>query len=273
MKVPAKRVAPPFAPVGRALLRAASALLLLGAVAALVVPEVAEAQQRRRRRRRPPPVQVEPPPLEAPRDVPETPGGAPDGADGPAPPGSDPAAGEAAVDGADPGPLPPDLAPIRADVQALVDELVQVRSSVHALGQELFRTRVEVRLQDRVGDHQGLARLVVHLDGAPIFRADGPVEGGPAGRELFAGALSPGPHVLMVEVEQRARADDAFRYTLRDTYRFQVERDRLAQVEVTLLDASTMGRTFPRSGEGRYEPRTRIRVVSRPLPEGAAPAE
>jgi hypothetical protein len=166
----------------------------------------------------------------------------------------------------DPGPAPPDVSPIRADYVTLMDDLVQARMRVSALGAELFRTRIAIDLQDRTGGHTSLARLVVHLDGAPVFQSDGPVEGGDDGREVFAGSLAPGPHVLTLEVEQRAREDDDYRYTLRESFRFQVVRERLSEVTLILEDGSDMARSFPSGGEGRYEVRTRMRVATRQLP-------
>jgi hypothetical protein len=70
----------------------------------------------------------------------------------------------------------------------------------------------------------------------------------------------------MLEVEERSREDDAYRYTLRESYRFQVVRERLSEVTVTLEDGSDMARTFPSAGEGHYEVRTRMRVATRALP-------
>lgn len=166
----------------------------------------------------------------------------------------------------DPGPAPPDLSELRADYTQLMDDLVQARLRVSTLGTQLFRTRITVDLQDRTGDDVNLARFVVHLDGAPAFQSDGPVEGADRGREIYTGSLAPGPHVLTLEVEQRARQDDAYRYTLRETFRFQVVPERLSEVTLILDDDSDIAGNFPSGGEGRYEVRTRLRVATRALP-------
>lgn len=259
---------------------ALTALLLVGLFA-----DAADAQRRRRRRRRrPPPVtQVEEPTETAPEGEGDAPPAAqPEPGDPESTPPSDPfgePAAEAETDTGtatepstaptpehDPGPAPPDVTPIREDYVALMDDLVQARMRVSALGAELFRTRITVDLQDRTGGNTALARLVVHLDGAPVFQSDGPVEGADQSRELFTGSLAPGPHVLTLEVEQRAREDDDFRYTLRESFRFQVARERLSEVTLILEDSSDMARSFPAGGEGRYEVRTRLRVATRALP-------
>jgi hypothetical protein len=166
----------------------------------------------------------------------------------------------------DPGPAPPDVGPVRADLSQLMDDMVQTRQRMALLGQELFRTRVRIAVQDRAGDDQSLARFVVELDGAPVFRADGEIEGGGAGRTVHEGALAPGPHVLTIETEQRARDDAEVRYSQRETFRIQVHRDRLTDIEIVLEDDSNMVEAFQRGGEGRYEIRTRVRVATRELP-------
>lgn len=255
---------------------------LIALLLVVFVADSADAQRRRRRRRRrqppPPPaelveVQAEPPtqgegdappasPVET-RDTAspgEAPAGVGDAADPSIEPSSEP------TPEFDPGPPPPDVTPIRTDYVALMDDLVQARMRVSALGAELFRTRITIDLQDRTGDNVTLARIVVHLDGAPVFQNDGPVEGGDDGREIFTGALAPGPHVLRIEVDQRARADDNYRYELQQSFRFQVHRERLTEVTLILEDDSDIARNFPSGGEGRYEVRTRVRVATRALP-------
>ncbi len=172
----------------------------------------------------------------------------------------------------DPGPAPPDVAPVRAEVARVMDDMVQLRERIALLARELFRTRIRVAVQDRAGDRQSLAHFVVELDGAPVFRSDAEIEGGDRGRVVHEGALAPGPHVLTIETEQRAREDPEVRYTQRETFRIQVHRERLTDVEIVLEDDSSMVDAFRRGGEGRYEIRTRVRVATRELPSGSPPS-
>jgi hypothetical protein len=257
--------------------------LVLPILAMLVVAFVADdadAQRRRRRQRRERSVveQTDAPAEQTPPPAPDGSTPAPNPFDAPEPSTQDSDAeplpapempAEPSTTPAsefDPGPAPPDISPIRADYVALMDDLVQARMRVHALGNELFRTRIKIDLQDRTGGTMTVARLVVHLDGAPVFQSDGPVERAAEGREIFTGALAPGPHVLTLEVEQRARDDDQYRYTLRESFRFQVVRERLSEVTLILEDGSDIARSFASGGEGRYEVRTRMRVATRALP-------
>ena len=188
----------------------------------------------------------------------------------PPPPSTPPAASTTPPPPADPGPAPPDVAPVRADLGVLMDDMVQTRQRMAVLGQELFRTRIRIAVQDRAGDDQSLARFVVELDGAPVFRSDGEIEGGDRGRTVHEGALAPGPHVLTIETEQRARDDAEVRYSQRETFRVQVHRERLTDIEIVLEDDSSMVQAFQQGGEGRYEIRTRVQVATRELPAGGA---
>lgn len=257
----------------------------LAAVFLLIAASDADAQRRRRRRRRPPPQETqEPAQPENADQAPDQEAG--DGAtaageaapagegDATADPLADEAAGPAAaVDGADadePAADPfldaegPDLGPIREEFTAIMDELVQVRSRVAVLGRQLFRTRMTVSVQNRAADDNSLARMVLKLDGAPIFQGEGG-EVSEDGAQVFDGFAAPGPHVLTIEVEQRARANDEYRYELRDTYRFQVIRDRLIEVTIVLDDDSDIAEDFEDDEEGEFDVRTRMRVATRAL--------
>lgn len=260
-------------------------IALLAALLALVaVASPAEAQRSRGRgRTRRPAATAETPP-EAPENpfgepaTPATPPAAatttstpaapttPPAASAPAASATPPAAATTPPPAADPGPAPPDVAPVRADLSQLMDDMVQTRQRMAVLGEELFRTRIRIAVQDRAGDDQSLAHFVVELDGAPVFRTDGEIEGGDRGRTVHEGALAPGPHVLTLETEQRSREDAEIRYTQRETFRVQVHRDRLTDIEIVLEDDSSIVDQFHEGGEGRYEVRTRVQVATRELP-------
>jgi len=234
-----------------------------------LLTDAAEAQRRRRRRRA-----AEPEPTEEPATTPEEdpavePAAAPDAttppAAGAATTATTPPAASTPPPVVDPGPLPPDLGPLRADWSSLMDDMVSARQRVATLGEELFRTRMSVTVQDRAGDDQLLAGFSLELDGTPIFHSDGEIEGGDAGREVFTGALAPGPHELTMELTQSARDGAEYRYTQRDTFRFIVVRDRRTEITIVLEDDSDIASSFPSGGEGRYEIRTRVRVATRAL--------
>ncbi|MCA9583580.1 MAG: hypothetical protein KC416_17395, partial [Myxococcales bacterium] len=167
----------------------------------------AEAQRKRRRTpsKTTPTVQTAPPAdaesSPAAGAVPE--GGAPAGAEGTAeagapedvaalPADSTPAAvpgAEASENGSG-----TELEAVASEFVTLMDAVVQLRSRVAVLGEMLFRTKVQVVLQNRAGDDLILERALLSLDGAPIFSlTDAPP--GAEGRRVFSGFAAPGPHV------------------------------------------------------------------------------
>ena len=143
-----------------------------------------------------------------------------------------------------------------------MDELVETRSRIAVLGNQLFRTKLRVRVANRA-DEQLLGRLVIRVDGAPVFESQEDV--GDAGRQAFEGFAAPGPHEITVEAEQRARASDEYRYTLRDTFRFEVREGRVTDVLLILDDRSDIAEDFEDDGEGEYAVRTRVRVTTEEL--------
>ncbi len=182
----------------------------------------------------------------------------------PVPPPAPPPMASASTD-EDLGPTPPDLSPLRAEYSSLMDDMVAARELVATLGEDLFRTRVAITVQDRAGDDQSLASFALELDGTPVFHTEGEIEGGSDGRQVYEGALAPGPHVLTVAEEQRASSDSEYRYVDRDTYRFIVVRDRRTEITIILEDDSDIAQHFGNDGEGRYDVHTRVRVATRAL--------
>jgi hypothetical protein len=138
-----------------------------------------------------------------------------------------------------------------------MDDLVQARTRVAVLGKSLFKTRVRVKLDNRASPDQTAARAQLWLDGTSIFSGDGAALRDPE-RALWEGFAAPGAHVLTLEVEQRARDDEAYRYTLRESYRFMVVREHRTELRLVLEDDSDMAEEFPDDQEGSYEVQTRL---------------
>lgn len=156
---------------------------------------------------------------------------------------------------------------LRQAYVALMDDMVQARSRIHALGAQLFRTRVAMSLLDRTYDHQSMTRLVIRLDGTPVFRSDGPVEGARDGRSVFAGPLAPGPHTIGIAVAQRGREDENYRYESESRFRFRALRGQVAEIEIKLEDDSNMDRDFESGKRGHYDVRTRVQMALTPFGE------
>ena len=152
-----------------------------------------------------------------------------------------------------------ELASLHQDLAQVMDDLVQARARVAVLGKALFKTRVRLKVDDRAQKEQSAVRLLLWLDGAPIWSGDGSGLRDPD-RVLFDGFAAPGPHVLTVEVEQRARRDESFRYTLHESYRFSVLREKRTDLRLLLDDDSDMADDFPGDAEGEYDVRTRFQA-------------
>jgi hypothetical protein len=244
--------------------------LALVSLASLLVGSDADAQRRRRRPRPQPTEQTEPAPEPTEQTEPAptttTPAAAPTttpAATTPAP--TTPAAAPTEpTPPTEPEPDPtslPDLEPMRAELATLMDELVQARSRVTVLGRALFDTKVVIRVDNRADD-QILRSLVIRLDGDPVHRGDS--DPGTGGAALFEGFAAPGPHDLTVEVEQRARANEAYRYLQRNQFRFEVVQGKLTEIVIRLDDDSDM-EDFADDGEGEYDVNMRVRVATRDL--------
>lgn len=249
--------------------------LALVSLASLLVGSDADAQRRRRRPRPQPTEQPEPAPepsepaAEPATTTTTTPAAAPTTT----PAATAPAATTPAAAPAEPPPPTepepdptslPDLEPMRAELATLMDELVQARSRVTVLGRALFDTKVVIRVDNRADD-QILRSLVIRLDGDPVHRGDS--DPGSGGAALFEGFAAPGPHDLTIEVEQRARANEAYRYLQRNQFRFEVVQGKLTEIVIRLDDDSDM-EDFADDGEGEYDVNMRVRVATRDLASG-----
>lgn len=160
----------------------------------------------------------------------------------------------------------PDSVALQLELAQLMDDLVQARERVAVIGKALFKTRVRVKLDNRALEEQLPGRVTLRLDGSPIFSADGTTLRD-AERSLFDGFAAPGPHVLELELEQRARSDEAYRYTQRQSFRFEVVRERRTDLQLVLEDDSDIAEDFRDDREGEYDVRTRLQVSAQPLSE------
>lgn len=157
-----------------------------------------------------------------------------------------------------------EAAAVREELAAVMDSLVSARARAALLGKSLFKTRVRVQLVNDAAGDQRLGKVALALDGNPIFRGDGSALN-PEGAKLFEGYAAPGPHVLTVEIEQRARADESYRYSQTSSLRFVVPRGTLTDLKLVLDDDSDIAEDFADDGEGEYDVRLRLVVEARPL--------
>jgi hypothetical protein len=156
---------------------------------------------------------------------------------------------------------------LQTELSALMDELVAARTRAALIGKTLFKTVTRVYVQNLAGDDAILSKVVLKLDGAPIFRGDAAAIRGDEARQVFEGFIAPGPHVLTAELEVANRNDAAYGYSLRETYKFQAIRDKRNELALSLSDDSDVASEFPDEQDGEYDVRMRLRVRTKELKE------
>jgi hypothetical protein len=156
---------------------------------------------------------------------------------------------------------------LQTELSSLMDELVQARTRAALLGKTLFKTVTRVYVQNLAGDDAVLSKVVLKLDGAPIFRGDSAALRGDDSRQVFEGFIAPGPHVLTAELEVSSRDDSAYGYSLRESYKFQALRDKRNELSLVLRDDSDVASEFPDDQDGEYDVRMRLRVRTKELTE------
>jgi hypothetical protein len=160
------------------------------------------------------------------------------------------------------------LASLQSDVTQLIDDMVQARARAALLGKTLFKTRLRLNVQNLAAPEPVLVRVVLTLDGAPVFRGDGTALRGDDPRQVFEGFVSPGPHVLTVELEQRSQRDGTYGYTLHDSYRFQALREHESDLTLVVDDDSNLASDFADDAKGEYDVRVKLRVRTRESGQG-----
>jgi hypothetical protein len=184
--------------------------------------------------------------------------------------GAAPLAADAPVDAAQkgsaegsPGQTPQDeaqLATLRAQAAELIDELAQARAKATLLGKTLFKTQLRLRIQNLAAPDPRLTKLVLKLDGAPVFVGDGAALSGDAARQVFEGFVAPGRHVLTAELTQQSRQDESFGYSMHDSYNFKAQKDKVSELTLIVDDDSDMASEYPDDGDGEYDVRLKLRV-------------
>jgi hypothetical protein len=159
------------------------------------------------------------------------------------------------------------LAALRADTSQLIDEMSQARAKAALLGKTLFKTQLRLKLQNLAAPDPRLIKVVLKLDGVPVFVGDGAALSGDGARQVFEGFVAPGRHVLTAELEQQSREDATFGYGLHDTYNFKAQSDKLSELTLIVDDDSDMASEYPDDGDGEYDVRLKLRVRTKNIGE------
>ena len=254
---------------GHAPARRGGAITMWPLVLALALPaSVALAQKRHARSPAPAPAAATPAPAQAAEDTAEPgsnptpaandatgPSAKPEAAPAPAAPAADSRPAPAAESGTQPD---PEVASLQQELAQVMDDLVQARARVALLGKSLFKTRVRVQLDNRAAD-QIAVRVALFLDGAPIWSGDG--SGVRDEKQISVRRRGRAGAARARHRDRAARArDDAYRYTLRNNYHFNVLRERRTDLKLVLDDDSDIAEDFKDDDEGKYDVRTRLEV-------------
>lgn len=166
-------------------------------------------------------------------------------------------------------PQPAELASNASDAGAPVDydrllaDIAALRARVAAVSDNLYRSRIAVALQTD-GDHAKIARLTVSLDDGVVYAAPASFAASDM-TPVYDHAVAPGRHAVTIDVERKDARDETFRTAQRSRFTVDVPRDNRVDVQVKIIDDSSMGADFPSDRSGKYDLRFRVKAVAKPV--------
>ncbi len=148
------------------------------------------------------------------------------------------------------------------DYDRLLADIAALRARVAAVADNLYQSRVAVSLQTD-GDHAKIGRLTVSLDDGVVFTAPASFAASDM-TAVYDHAVAPGRHAVTIDVDRKDARDEAFRTSQRSRFTVDVPRDHKVDVQVKIIDDSSMGGDFPSDRSGKYDLRFRVKAVARP---------
>jgi hypothetical protein len=149
------------------------------------------------------------------------------------------------------------------DYDRLLADIAALRARVAAVSDNLYRSRISVALQTD-GDHAKIGRLTVSLDDGVVFTAPQTFAASDM-TAVYDHAVAPGRHAVTVDVDRKDARDEAFRTAQRTRFTVDVPRDNKVDVQVKIIDDSSMGADFPSDRSGKYDLRFRVKAVAKPV--------
>lgn len=149
------------------------------------------------------------------------------------------------------------------DYDRLLADIAALRARVAAVAENLYQSRISVALQTD-GDHAKIGKLTVSLDDGVVFTAKDAFSASDM-TSVYEQAVAPGRHAVTVDVDRKDARDEAFRTSQRSRFTVDVPRDHRVDVQVKVLDDSSMGADFPSDRSGKYDLRFRVKAVARPV--------
>jgi hypothetical protein len=152
---------------------------------------------------------------------------------------------------------------VPVDYDRLLADIAALRARVAAVADNLYQSRISLALQTD-GDHAKIARLTVSLDDGVVYTAPASFAASDM-TTVYDHAVAPGRHAVTVDVDRKDARDEAFRTSQRSRFTVDVPRDHKVDVQVKVLDDSSMGGDFPSDKTGRYDLRFRVKAVAKPV--------
>ncbi len=150
---------------------------------------------------------------------------------------------------------------VPVDYDRLLADIAALRARVAAVADNLYQSRISIALQ-LDNDHAKIARLTVSLDDGAVFTAP-PTFAASDMTAVYDHAVAPGRHTVTVDVDRKDARDEAFRTSQRSRFTVDVPRDQRVEVQVKVIDDSSMGADFPSDKSGKYDLRFRVKAVAK----------
>ncbi len=150
------------------------------------------------------------------------------------------------------------------DYDRLLADIAALRARVAALSDNLYQSRIAVALQTD-GDHGKIVRLAVSLDDGVVWTAPTAVFSSSDMATVYDHSVAPGRHAVTVDVDRKDDREESFRTSQRSRFMVDVPRDHRVEVQVKILDDSSMGGDFPSDRSGKYDLRFRVKAVAKPV--------
>ena len=159
-----------------------------------------------------------------------------------------------------PGPVADAGTPV--DYDRLLADIAALRARVAAVADNLYQSRVAVAVQTD-GDHGKIARLTVAIDDGIVYTAPASFAASDP-TIVYDHAVAPGRHAVTVDVERKDDRDESFRTSQRNRFTVEVPRDQRVEVQVKIIDDSSMAKDFPADRSGKYDLRVKVKAVAAP---------
>jgi len=152
---------------------------------------------------------------------------------------------------------------VPVDYDRLLADIAALRARVSAVADNLYQSRIAVSIQAD-NPKAKIAKLTVSLDDGVVYNAP-PSWSASDPTVVYDHAVAPGKHAVTVDVERKDSRDESFRTGQRSRFTVDVPRDNRLDVQVKIIDDSSMGADFPGDKSGKYDLRFRVKAVAKPV--------